>query len=71
MVNAMSALGAILAYGLLLGATGLVLALRERSRRRSSNAVQERREALIAGMHGRLRTDAGEELDVYLQKAGQ
>jgi hypothetical protein len=27
--------------------------------------------ALTKGLHGRLRTDTSEELEVYLQKAGQ
>jgi hypothetical protein len=66
MVNTMTALVAILAYGLAMGFAGLILAFRERKRRKARGAT-----ALTQSLHGRLKTDSGEELEVYLQKAGQ
>jgi hypothetical protein len=63
---------AILTYGIALGAAGLMLALRERGRRKHRQPAGEYMpSALIQGLHGRLRTDAGEELEVYLQKTEQ
>ncbi|MGH9499968.1 MAG: hypothetical protein ACRD3L_12585 [Terriglobales bacterium] len=68
----MSALTAILAYGLALGAVGLAAALRERGQRRKQLASdQQLLTALNKSVHGRLKTDSGEELEVYLQRAGQ
>jgi hypothetical protein len=61
-----------LSYGVALGAAGLMLALRERGRRRHLHSAGEYMPlALTKGLHGRLRTDTSEELEVYLQKAGQ
>jgi hypothetical protein len=72
MMNTMSALIAVLSYGVALGAAGLMLALRERGRRRHLHSAGEYMPlALTKGLHGRLRTYTGEELEVYLQKAGQ
>jgi hypothetical protein len=72
MVNTMSALIAILTYGIALGIAGLILALHERRRRKQRHPAGESMpSSLTLGLHGRLRTDAGEELEVYLQKAGQ
>jgi hypothetical protein len=72
MVNTLTALVAILAYGLAVGVAGVVLAVRERARRRTRGATKEYMlSTLTQSLHGRLRTDTGEELEVYLQKAGQ
>lgn len=71
-MNTTSALIAILTYGIALGVGGLMLALRERARRKSRNPAEKYMPSgLGQGLHGRLRTDSGEELEVYLQKAGQ
>jgi hypothetical protein len=70
MMNSMTALVAILAYGLAVGAVGMVLAFRERTQRRARGAAKEHMLATLS-VHGRLKTDAGEEMEVYLQKAGQ
>jgi len=70
MINTLSALIAILTYGIALGVAGLMLALRERARRKRPGG-EYLPSALAQGLHGRLRTDTGEELEVYLQKAGQ
>jgi hypothetical protein len=67
MVNTMTALVTILTYGLAVGVTGLILAFRERARRRDRGTTT----TLTQSLHGRLKTDTGEELEVYLQKAGQ
>jgi hypothetical protein len=72
MVNTMTALVAILTYGLAVGVTGLILAFRERARRRNRGAsTADILPTLTQSLHGRLKTDTGEELEVYLQKAGQ
>jgi hypothetical protein len=72
MMNTMTALVAILAYGLAVGAVGIALAFRERTRRKvRGDAKKFGPPALAQSLHGRLRTDAGEEMEVYLQKAGQ
>jgi hypothetical protein len=72
MMNTLSALIAILSYGFALGVTGLMLALRERAQRRRRHPAEEYMPSGLAqGLHGRLRTDSGEELEVYLQRAGQ
>ncbi len=71
-MNALSALIAILTYGIALGIAGLILALRERARRKDPHPAEGYiSSTLVQGLHGRLRTDSGEELEVYLQKAGQ
>jgi hypothetical protein len=71
MMNTMSALVTILSYGLVVGASGLILAIRERARRKVRRTSREPIDAILGmSVHGRLRTDAGEELEVYLQKAG-
>ena len=68
-MNTMSALVAILTYGLVVGIAGVMLALRERSRRRGQHAPDNYVFSLSnQGLHGRLKTDTGEELEVYLQK---
>jgi hypothetical protein len=70
-VNTMTALVAILAYGLAVGVAGLILAFRERTRRKARGATREYMLSMLSqSLHGRLRTDTGEELEVYLQKAG-
>jgi hypothetical protein len=71
MVNTMTALLAILAYGLALGIVGLLLAVRERSLRRKMRTAAEPLvpSVLAHTLHGRLRTDSGEELEVYFQSA--
>jgi hypothetical protein len=71
MMNTLSALIAILTYGIALGVAGLMLALHERARRKSRHPAEDIPSVLAQGLHGRLRTDTGEELEVYLQKAGQ
>jgi len=72
MMNTMSALIAILTYGIAVGVAGLMLALRERARRKHRRSSGESMPSTLAqGLHGRLRIDTGEELEVYLQKAGQ
>jgi len=72
MVNTLSALIAILTYGIALGVIGLMLALRERARRKSRHAtIEQVFPASNQSLHGRLRIDSGEEMEVYLQKAGQ
>jgi hypothetical protein len=72
MMNTMSALIAILTYGIALGVAGLALALRERARRKHRYSAGEYTPSNLAlGLHGRLRTDTGEELEVYLHRAGQ
>lgn len=72
MMNVMPALVTILAYGLAVGAAGLVLAFRERARRKAWGTRREDTLSMLTkSLHGRLRTDTGEELEVYLQKAGQ
>jgi hypothetical protein len=71
MMNTMSALIAILTYGIAVGVAGLMLALRERARRKHRRSSGESMPSIAHGLHGRLRIDTGEELEVYLQKAGQ
>lgn len=72
MMNTMTALVTILAYGLAVGALGMVLAFRERTQRKvRGEAKQFAPPVLAQSLHGRLRTDAGEEMEVYLQKASQ
>jgi hypothetical protein len=70
-MNTLSALVAILTYGIALGVAGLMLALHERARRKSRHPAEEMPSGLAQGLHGRLRIDTGEELEVFLQKAGQ
>jgi hypothetical protein len=70
-INTMSAWVAILTYGIALGAAGLMLAVRERGRRKHLHSAGEYPSTLVQGLHGRLKTDTGEKLEVYLQKAGQ
>jgi hypothetical protein len=71
MVSTMTALLAILAYGLAVGIAGLLLAVRERALRRKMRAAAEPHapSVLAHTLHGRLRTDSGEELEVYFQSA--
>ena len=65
MMNTLSALIAILTYGIALGIAGLTMALRERARRRSRHPAEGfMPSALSRGLHGRLRIDTGEELEV-------
>lgn len=72
MMDTMSALIVILTYGLAIGVTGMILAFHERARRKQRRPAGEYLSFNLAqGLHGRLRTDTGEELEVYLQKAGQ
>jgi len=55
-----------------LGVAGLVLAVRERGERKSRHAsVDHMFSASNQSLHGRLKTDSGEEVEVYLQRAGQ
>lgn len=71
-MNTMTALVTILTYGLAVGVAGLILAWRERTRRKQRRPAGEYMpSALTQGLHGRLRIDTGEELEVYLQRAGQ
>jgi hypothetical protein len=69
----MSALLAILGYGLAVGAAGLLLAARERSiRRKSRTTVGPGPSSPFAQtLHGRLKTDAGEEMGVYFHSASK
>jgi len=69
MMNSITALVAILAYGLAVGVVGMVLAFRERTQRKVRG--EGKQFGPPQSLHGRLRTDAGEEMEVYLQKAGQ
>jgi hypothetical protein len=72
MMNTLTALVTILTYGLVVGIAGLILAFRERARRKQRRPAGEYMpSSLTQGLHGRLRIDTGEELEVYLQKAGQ
>jgi len=71
-MNTMSALITLLIYGLGVGVAGLMLALRERARRKQWHAAGKYLPSTLSqGLHGRLTTDTGEELEVYLQKAGR
>jgi hypothetical protein len=71
-MNSLSGLTVILAYGLALGAVGLLLSLRERAQRRARTASDHEAFATLnRSLHGLLKTDSGEELEVYLQRAGQ
>lgn len=70
MLNTLTALLVVLAYGIVVGAGGLLLAFRERNSRRKMVA-EHTSSALSQTLHGRLRTDSGQELEVYLQSAGR
>ena len=71
MISSFTALLAILGYGLALGIAGLILAVHERSMRRSLRSTGEPHapSTLARTVHGRLKTDSGEEMEVYLQSA--
>ena len=76
MISSFTALLAILGYGLALGIAGLILAVRERSMLRSalrrslrSTGEPHAPSTLARTVHGRLKTDSGEEMEVYLQSA--
>jgi hypothetical protein len=73
MVNSFTALLVILGYGLVIGIAGLVFAARERGLRRKARAASEPRapSALTNTLHGRLKTDSGEEMEVYFQSASR
>jgi hypothetical protein len=71
MMNTMTALVTILTYGLAVGVAGLILAWRERARRKQRRPAGEYLPSALQGLHGRLRIDTGEELEVFLQRAGQ
>jgi hypothetical protein len=73
MVNSFTALLVILGYGLVIGIAGLAFAARERGLRRKAGAAGElfAPSALASTLHGRLRTDSGEEMEVYFQSASR
>jgi len=73
MVNSLTALLVILGYGLVIGIAGLVFAARERGSRRKARAAGQRYapSALANTLHGRLKTDSGEEMEVYFQSASR
>ena len=73
MMNTFAALVVILVYGLVIGLVGLILASRERSSRRKARAAtgQNAPTVLAHALHGRLKTDSGEEMEVYFQSAGR
>ena len=73
MVNSLTALFVILGYGLVIGIAGLVFAARERGLRRKARAASERNapSVLANTLHSRLKTDSGEEMEVYFQSANR
>ncbi len=82
MVTAMGALIAILGYGAAVGILGLYFANRERKGRAASARMVAAENELVAAekellhaimektaaVHGLLKTDTGDEVEVYLQK---
>ena len=66
-MHAMGALLWVLGYGVAVACVGLVLAVQERRKHRTSEQkVNEVFEALQHAKHARLTTDTGQELEVFL-----